>query len=603
MSDAYPCTLYHLKGEAAFRCRLEKMEKINDTVWQEYRAWEASSLLSKEEREELCEIGRDEERLLLAFGGQMSFGTAGLRAEMGMGTNRMNRFTVAQTTQGIAQLVLEAGGADKGVAIACDSRNHSEEFAKTAASVLAANGIRVYLFDALRPTPELSFAIRHYGCMAGINITASHNPREYNGYKAYWADGAQISPEQAEIVSRATSRIPVLGGAKSCDLEEAVKAGTVIVLGEETDNLYLQSVLASRISEEAVLRVADRLKIVYSPLHGAGYRLVPEVLRRAGLKYLYTVDSQMTPNGDFPTVKKPNPEYADVFSDGIAIAEREGSDLIIATDPDADRVGVMCRNSSGAFVTISGNQMGALLLDYVIRARRAEGTLSPAAYAVKSIVSTDMAYAIAKKNGVVLHDVLTGFKYIGEVIKNYEESGKAGQFLMGFEESYGYLFGSYARDKDAVGATLMIVEMAADYLLRGMTLSDALEELYRTYGVYREKMEDIYMEGLDGIARRRRLMEGLRSTPPVAFGGVPVSGIGDYLTGEIRDLKDGTAKRTGMPESDVLYYTLENGDKIIVRPSGTEPKVKIYFLAHGKDALALEAKLTAYVKDALVLAK
>ncbi len=570
-------------------------------VKNECQRWVASSLLTDSEKAELALIAQDREQLTLCFGDRMSFGTAGLRAQMGMGTNRMNRFTVAQTTQGIARLVCEAGGADRGVAVAYDSRNHSKEFAETTAAVLAANGIRVYLFDALRPTPELSFAIRHFGCMAGVNITASHNPKEYNGYKAYWEDGAQISPEQAEIVSAAVDSIDVLDGAKICQLSQAVKDGTVVMLGEEMDNIYLQTVLSTRIDEALIPRVAEKLKIVYSPLHGTGYRLVPEILRRAGLVHLYTVESQMTPDGDFPTVKKPNPEYADVFTDGIAIAQREGSDLIVATDPDADRVGVMCRASDGEFVTISGNQMGALLLDYVIRARREKGKLSPHAYAVKSIVSTDMAYAVANKNQVCLHDVLTGFKYIGEVIKNYEESGKEGEFIFGFEESYGYLFGSYARDKDAVGATLMIVEMTAYYYEKGMTLADALDHLYRTYGEYRESMVDIYMEGLDGIERRRRLMSGLRAVPPTAFGGVKVVRIGDYITGDVKNVDGSDAEKTGMPSSDVLYYTLENGDKVVVRPSGTEPKIKIYFLAHGQDVAALDQKLAAYVADAEAL--
>ncbi len=578
-----------------------KQKNFDAVIREEFARWMSSSLLTEQERTALAGMADDKEQLALCFGGRMSFGTAGLRSQMGMGTNCMNRFTVAQTTQGIACLVCEAGGASRGVAVAYDSRNNSKMFAETTAAVLAANGIRVYLFDDLRPTPELSFAIRHFGCMAGINITASHNPKEYNGYKAYWEDGAQISPEQAAIVSAAVDGIDVLDGAKTCDLREAVSAGAVVMLGEETDNCYLQAVLSTQIDETLIPRVADKLKIVYSPLHGAGYRLVPEILHRAGLNHLYTVESQMTPDGNFPTVKKPNPEYADVFTDGIAIAEREGSDLIVATDPDADRVGVMCRISDGSFVTISGNQMGALLLDYVIRARRERGKLLPGAYAVKSIVSTDMAYAVAEKNGIHLHDVLTGFKYIGEVIKNYEESGKEGEFLFGFEESYGYLFGSYARDKDAVGATLMITEMTAYYYEKGMTLADALTQLYRTYGEYRENMVDIYMEGLDGIERRRRLMAGLREKPPVVFGGAKVVRIGDYITGDVCDVDGSRVEKTGMPSSDVLYYTLENGDKVVVRPSGTEPKIKIYFLAHGQDVATLDQKLAAYVADAEAL--
>lgn len=563
----------------------------------EYRMWLDSALLTEEEKAELREMADNAEKIELCFGAELEFGTAGLRSSMGMGINRINRFTVARTTQAIAELVKAANGCARGVAIACDSRNGSREFARTAACVLAANGIRTYLFDDIRPTPELSFAIRHYGCMAGINITASHNPKEYNGYKAYWEDGAQISPEQAEIVSAAVDKIDVLGGALCADYEQALKDGSIVLLGEETDRIYLDTVLTTQIDRSVIAGVADELKIVYSPLHGTGYRLVPEILRRAGLKHLYTVDAQMTPDGNFPTVKKPNPEYSDVFALGIEIALNVGSDLIIATDPDADRVGVMCRTAGGEFTTITGNQMGALMMDYVIRARKANGTLPDGAFAVKSIVSTDMAYAIAEKNGVKLHDVLTGFKFIGEVVKSYEAQGKADRFLFGFEESYGYLFGSYARDKDAVGATLMIVEMTAYYRTLGMTLADALADLYRRYGVYREYMLDIYMEGLDGIERRRRLMEGLRKNPPAAFASVAIAKIGDYQTGKILTTADGKTEETGMPASDVLYYTLANGDKIIVRPSGTEPKVKVYFLAHGDDEQALGEKLKLYIDD------
>lgn len=563
----------------------------------EYRAWLASALLTENEKEELRGMADDAEQIELCFGAELSFGTAGLRSTMGMGRGRINRFTVARTTQAIAELVKAEGGKTRGVAIACDSRNGSVEFARTAACVLAGNGIKAYLFDDIRPTPELSFAIRHYSCIAGINITASHNPKEYNGYKAYWEDGAQISPEQADVVSAAAAKIDVLGGALTADYETAVKDGLIVLLGEETDEAYLETVLKTQIDSSMIARTAENLKIVYSPLHGTGYRLVPEILRRAGLKHLYTVDAQMTPDGNFPTVKKPNPEYSDVFALGIDIACRVGSDLIIATDPDADRVGVMCREAGGDFTTITGNQMGALMMDYVIRTRKANGTLKDDAFVVKSIVSTDMAYAIAEKNGVKLHDVLTGFKFIGEVIKGYEAEGKADRFLFGFEESYGYLFGSYARDKDAVGATLMIVEMTAYYRTLGMTLADALSDLYRRYGIYREYMLDIYMEGLDGIERRRRLMEGLREDPPADFASVAVLKIGDYREGKITALQTGATEETGMPASDVLYYTLANGDKIIVRPSGTEPKVKVYFLAHGDDRQALDKKIERYVSD------
>ena len=563
----------------------------------EYQRWLASSVLSEAERAELLSIANNEEAKALRFSAPMDFGTAGLRSTMYVGLGSMNRYTVAHTTRGIAALIKGEGGEERGVAIAFDSRNNSEDFAKISACVLAGAGIKSYIFNGIRPTPELSFALRELGCIAGINITASHNPKEYNGYKAYWEDGAQIAPEQAKVVSAERAKFDVLDMSGIMDFEEGVKAGLITILDEKFDEKYIDAVVATAVNTNAVKDVADELKVVYTPLHGAGYKLVPEVFKRIGLKYLYTVDEQMVPNGDFPTVEKPNPEYSAVFKLGIDIANNVGSDLIIATDPDSDRVGVMARTASGEFTTISGNQMGALLLDYVIKARRDLGILPEGAYCVKSLVSTDMAYKIAKDNGVKLHDVLTGFKFIGEVIKNYEAEGKFGGFLLGFEESYGYLLGSYARDKDAVEGSMMILEMTAYYKKKGMTLSDALAELYKTYGLYAEKTIDIYMEGLDGIENRKKVMQGLRDNPPAVIGGVKVRSAGDYKTGEVRDLESGEISTTGQPSSDVLYYTLVNEDKIIVRPSGTEPKIKIYVLAHDEVKAALDSKLQAYEKD------
>ena len=563
----------------------------------EFERWLVSGVLTEAEISELESIKNNEELKALRFSSPMDFGTAGLRSTMYMGIGCMNRFTVAQTTRGIAALVRESGGTERGVAIAYDSRNHSEEFAKVSASVLAAAGIKSYIFDGIRPTPELSFAVRELNCVAGINITASHNPKEYNGYKAYWEDGAQIGPEQAKIVSSEREKFDVLDVSAIMDYSDAVKAGLIIELHDDFDEIYLNAVLKTAINPSAVSAAADKLSVVYTPLHGAGYKLVPEVFRRIGLKNLYTVDAQMIPNGDFPTVAKPNPEYAAVFELGIEIANKVGSDLVIATDPDSDRVGVMTRTADGSFKTINGNQMGALLLDYVIKARRETNTLPENAYCVKSIVSTDMAYKIAEVNGIKLHDVLTGFKFIGEVIKNYEADGVNEGFVLGFEESYGYLLGSYARDKDAVEASMMILEMTAYYAKLGMTLSDALDKLYETYGYYTERMIDIYMEGLDGIEKRRKVMGGLRENPPKEIGGVKVKLVGDYKTSTVTSLVDGSVKTTGQPASDVLYYTLENDDKIIVRPSGTEPKIKIYILVHGESPEALDAKAEKYSKD------
>ena len=563
----------------------------------EYQRWLNSDVLTANEREELISIANNEEAKALRFSAPMDFGTAGLRSTMYMGIGSMNRYTVAQTTRGIAALIKGVQGEERGVAIAFDSRNNSELFAKVSACVLAGAGIKSYIFNGIRPTPELSFALRDLGCIAGINITASHNPKEYNGYKAYWEDGAQIAPEQAKVVSAERSKFDVLDMSDIMDFDEGVKRGLITILDESFDEKYLDAVIATAVNSNAVKDVADELKVVYTPLHGAGYRLVPEVFKRIGLKHLYTVDEQMTPDGDFPTVEKPNPEYSAVFKLGIDIANRVGSDLVIATDPDSDRVGVMTRTEGGDFATISGNQMGALLLDYVIKARRDLGILPEGAYCVKSLVSTDMAYKIAKENGIKLHDVLTGFKFIGEVIKNYEAEGKFGGFLLGFEESYGYLLGSYARDKDAVEGSMMILEMTAYYKKRGMTLSDALNELYKTYGLYSEKTIDIYMEGLDGIENRKKVMQSLRDNIPTSIGGVAVKSAGDYKSGEVRDLESGAISTTGQPSSDVLYYTLVNEDKIIVRPSGTEPKIKIYVLAHDEDKANLDKKLLAYEKD------
>ena len=564
----------------------------------EYTKWIESSVLSAKEREELESIKNNEELKEFRFSNPMDFGTAGLRSTMYQGIGNMNRFTVAQTTRGIAALIKAQGGENRGVAIAYDSRNNSREFAKISACVLAGAGIRSYIFDDIRPTPELSFAVRELNALAGINITASHNPKEYNGYKAYWEDGAQISPEQAKIVSSERAKFDVLDMSNIVDYDEGIRSGMIVELHGDFDEKYLDAVMETSIYSEAIRGVADELKVVYTPLHGAGYKLVPEIFKRVGLKHLYTVEEQMTPNGDFPTVEKPNPEYPAVFKLGIDIANNVGSDLVIATDPDSDRVGVMARTKSGEFATITGNQMGALLLDYVIKARKITNTLPEGAYCVKSLVSTDMAYRIAQINGIKLHDVLTGFKFIGEVIKNYEASGKKDGFLLGFEESYGYLLGSYARDKDAVGASMMILEMTAYYKKLNMTLCDALEKLYENYGLYSERTVDIYMEGLDGIEKRRRVMQNLRDNPPKVLGGVTVVKSGDYKTGIVTTLATGETETTGQPASDVLYYTLENEDKIIVRPSGTEPKIKIYVLAHGMDAAETDKKVNAYEIDA-----
>ena len=564
----------------------------------EYKRWLASVALTEEERAELISVAENDKDLKERFSSPLSFGTAGLRAEMKLGIGGMNRFTVAQATRGIAALIKARSAESRGVAIAYDSRNNSELYARVSASVLASLGIRVYIFDSIRPTPELSYAVIELSCIAGINVTASHNPKEYNGYKAYWEDGAQINPEQAKIVSLEREKYDVLDTLGTLDFEKYVDEGVITVLGTEFDEKYIDAVLKTSIDTAAVKELADDLKVVYTPLHGAGYKLVPEVLSRIGLQKLYTVDEQMKPDGNFPTLKKPNPEYKEAFTLGIALADSVGSDLIIATDPDADRVGVMARNSHGEFVNISGNQMGALLLDYVVKKKMELGLMPKQPYAVKSIVSTDMVNAIAKKWGFELVEVLTGFKFIGEVIKKKEEEGNVDGFLLGFEESYGYLLGSYARDKDAVGASMMILELTAYYKKLGMTLAEALDSLFLEYGVFAEKTDEIYMTGYDGIERRTRAMASMRSNTPKAFGNISVVSVLDYLNGTITYLGNNKTEKTNEPKSDILYYTLESGDKIIVRPSGTEPKIKIYALVHGNERDEIELKVKAYVKDA-----
>ena len=558
-----------------------------------YEKWLASDALSEAEKEELRSIETNEDEKKIRFCGSLSFGTAGLRGVMKVGLNAMNRHTVAHATQGLAALILQEGRSADGVAIAYDSRNNSELFAKTSACVLAANGITAYLFDALRPTPELSFALRELKCVAGINVTASHNPKQYNGYKVYWEDGAQLPPEHAATVSSEINKLDVFSDIRTMDYDTALAEGKIVLIGSEIDEKYLQAVQAQTVNPSAVKNVADALKIVYSPLHGTGHILVPEIMRRIGLKHLYTVDEQMVIDGNFPTVAKPNPEYPEVFELGISLANRVGSDLIVATDPDADRVGVMTRTKDGSFQTITGNQMGALLLDYIITAYKETNTMPDEPYAVKSIVSSEMATRICRANGVQMFNVLTGFKFIGEVIKNHEIAGH-GSFLFGFEESYGYLKGTHARDKDAVVASMLICEMTAYYRAKGMTLSDALDALFERYGYCFEANRELYMEGVDGNERMAALMNGLRENPPATFGDFKVTLVGDYLTQTITE--NGVARPTGLPSSNVLYYELENGDVVVVRPSGTEPKVKFYYLLRAKDQTDAESKMEIYLK-------
>lgn len=558
----------------------------------EYKKWLANQDLDEELRAELTAIENDPKEIEERFAFPLAFGTGGLRGIIRAGTNGMNIYTVAQATQGLAELVKKDGGAEMGVVIASDTRIKSDVFSEISARVLAANGIRAYLFDAPRPTPELSFALRHLHAKAGINVTASHNPSIYNGYKAYWEDGAQISPEQADVVSAAIEKVDIFTGVKLISFEEGKKAGLIQIIGQEVDEAYMKVVLAERIRPNAIPDVADDFKVVYTPFHGTGRILVPEVLKRAGLKHLYCVPEQMVPDGRFPTVKSPNPEDKAGFALAMKIAEENGCDLLIGTDPDADRAGVIVRASNGEFVPLTGNQIGVMLLSYIIEARKLENKLPANAAAVKSIVSTKLADKICEANGVTMINVLTGFKFIGEKIKEFEETGSH-TYIFGFEESYGYLSGTYARDKDAVCAAMLITEMAAFYRARGKSLYEVLCGIFEKYGYYSEGIGTIVLPGLDGLAKMRSLMDGLRQNPPKEIAGVKVASVADYKTGLITDA-DGKTAPTGLPKSNVLFYTLENGDSTVIRPSGTEPKIKLYYLVSDKTKEAAEEKRNAY---------
>ena len=557
----------------------------------EFNKWMAAPEVSDEVKGELASLTEDEKKE--RFAGYMTFGTAGLRAKMGAGCAFMNEYTVAHATEGLARLILAENAADRGVAIAYDSRINSDAFARRSAEVLSASGIKVYLFPTLRPTPVLSYAVLKLGCIAGINITASHNPSAYNGYKAYWEDGAQLPPDHAKRVSDAMDSIDIF---KDVPAPEKADESKIITVSDIIDEPYMECVLEQRVNPDAIKAVADDLRIVYTPLHGAGAVMVPEVLRRAGVKNLYTVDAQMAPDGSFPTVYYPNPEFPEAFKLGIELAEKVSSELVVATDPDCDRVGVMAKGKDGEFHTVTGNQMGALLLDYIITAYEKEGKLPSDAYAVKSVVSANLAEKIADAHGVKFYNVLTGFKFIGEVIKEHLAAGH-GTFLLGFEESYGYLKGTYARDKDAVVASMLICEMAAFYKAKNMTLIDALDELFERYGYFGERVKNIQITGLDAAGQMAKIMKGLRENSPASLGGVKVAETRDYLDSTVRRA-DGSVGETGLPKTNMLYYVLENGDVYIVRPSGTEPKIKVYILSQAKTREALGAQLDALDREA-----
>ena len=541
-----------------------------------YEYWLSYEGLDEDTRRELESISGDEAEIEARFALPMRFGTAGLRSVMGAGISRMNVYTVGQTTQALANLINATEGS-RSVAISYDSRNNSALFAKTAAEVLAGNGIHVYIYGSLHPTPCLSFAVLELGCTAGINITASHNPKEYNGYKVYWSDGAQLPPEHADTVSREAEKTDIFRDVKKADFDRARDGGLITVIGDDIDEKFMSAVLDCRIDREVTASYGNSVGIVYTPLHGTGYRLVPEVLKRAGITNLRVVESQSRPDGNFPTVLK----------DGKVC------DLIIATDPDADRVGAVVKDSNGLFAPLNGNQIGALLVDYIIKARKSKGCLPQNACAVKSVVSSELFTEICRKNGVEPVNVLTGFKYIGEKIAEYERT-KEHSFIFGYEESCGFLSAGYVRDKDAVAGSLLIAEMASYYKSRGMTVYAALNALYDEYGRYGEKVLSIKVGGVDPMAEMNARMDELRTNLFAVIASSAVTKVRDYLSGTVIDANTGDTSDTGLPKTDMLYFELEDGTNVIVRPSGTEPKIKVYILAKGSDESSLSAKLEEY---------
>ena len=561
----------------------------------EYEKWLHSGALTADEVQELQSIAGDEKEIESRFYGPLEFGTAGLRGTMKVGLHQMNVHVIRWATQGFANVICAEGEEAKrrGVALCMDCRNHSMEFARAAAEVCAANGIHVRIFESLRPTPELSFAVRYYGCQAGINVTASHNPKEYNGYKVYWADGAQLPPQHAAAIAARLEQIDIFTGVKRMAFDDAVKAGLITLLGEETDKMFMSNVMAMINDRASVAQVADSFKVVYTPFHGCGWKLVPEALRGLGVKNLYCVEQQMVLDGTFPTVASPNPENPEGFYLAIELADKVGADFILGTDPDSDRVGIMVRGADGKFIAVTGNQTGVLLLDYLIGAMRRAGKMPEHPYFLKTIVTTEMARKVAESNDVTCCDTFTGFKFMAEK-KNALEAAGEGHVIMSYEESYGYMLGDYVRDKDAVTASLLITEMAAWYAAKGMTLYDALQALYKKYGWYGEKTHNLVMPGLDGLEKMAALMKRLRTAPPANIAGVDVVVRKDYQDGSAVDCATGKVGKMELSGSNVLRFELADGTTILVRPSGTEPKIKVYILTKGADAAERDANIEKY---------
>ena len=570
----------------------------------EYEKWLQSGALTADEVQELQSIAGDEKEIESRFYGPLEFGTAGLRGTMKVGLHQMNVYVIRWATQGFANVICAEGedAKKRGVAICMDCRHHSMEFARAAAEVCAANGIHVRIFEALRPTPELSFAVREYGCQAGINVTASHNPKEYNGYKVYWEDGAQLPPHHAAAIAAALEKIDIFTGVKRVDFDEAVKAGLIETMGDETDRKFMANVMDMVNDYDSVAKVADTFQVVYTPFHGCGHKLVPEALTRLGIKHLHCVPEQMVIDGDFPTVVSPNPENPEGFYLAVALADKVKADFIVGTDPDSDRVGIMVRNKEGKFQPVSGNQTGVLLSDYLYGAMKRSGKLPENPVMLKTIVTTEMARKVAEAHGVTCYDTFTGFKFMAEK-KNQLESAGEGKVVFSYEESYGYMLGDYVRDKDAVTASLLLTEMAAWYATQGMTLYDALGVLYKKYGWYGEKTHNLVMPGLDGLEKMANLMKALRQTPPTEISGVAVVRRKDYTDGSVVDCATGVVSEMELKGSNVLRYELADGTTILVRPSGTEPKIKVYILTQGKDAVERDANIEKYGQWAEALAK
>lgn len=566
-----------------------------------YEGWLSNPYFDEATKEELKGIANDENEIKERFYADLEFGTAGLRGIIGAGTNRMNVYTVRKATQGLANYIASVGGKEKGVAIAYDSRRMSPEFADEAALCLAANGIKAYVFESLRPTPELSYAVRKLSCIAGINITASHNPPEYNGYKVYWEDGAQITPPHDTGIMDEVKKVTDYSTVKTMDKEAAKAAGLYIVIGQDIDDAYMEELKSQVIHWDAIKAEQKNLKIVYSPLHGTGNIPARRVLKELGFENVYVVKEQELPDGEFPTVSYPNPEAKEAFELGLKLAKEVDADLVLATDPDADRLGVYVKDEkTGEYITLTGNMSGCLLADYEIGQRAASKGLPEDGALISTIVTTNMAAAIAKAYGVKFIEVLTGFKFIGQQILGFENSQK-GTYLFGFEESYGCLIGTHARDKDAIVATMALCEAAAYYKSQGKTLWDAMIDMYEKYGYYKDDIKSITLKGIEGLAKIQEILETLRNDPPAKIGDYKVLSARDYKKDTIKNMETGEVTPTGLPGSNVLYYDLNDDAWLCVRPSGTEPKVKFYYGVKGTSLEDADTKSAALGEKVLAM--